>query len=358
MGKKLFRLRTALSVLAASALAAGGLLVFAGGAPPASALTASQVASAKTTASDPTGQGYWFVASDGGVFAFGTAGYYGSLPGDGIVPNKPIVGIVAAPTGKGYWLIGQDGGVYAFGSAQFLGSTGNITLNKPIVGGAAVPSSVAGSGVAGPQGPAGPKGTQGAQGPKGATGTTGPAGPQGPKGTTGATGDPGTPGAPGTPGTNGTDGTNALFTYGPYHVTTGDSSVCGTTWANDTLTLTFQVTPQSNGDFDVTVLAKGSFTTIAGVPQPNPASCPGTLQTGGVTGSLYGDYSVTTGKVTFDPYATFTNTGSLSGAVTGFFEATFGEGLTGTYAWQFHYRTASNGTWNDTTHGNTGNIDG
>jgi hypothetical protein len=31
--------------------------------------------------SSPTGQGYWLVASDGGIFAFGDAAFYGSTGG-------------------------------------------------------------------------------------------------------------------------------------------------------------------------------------------------------------------------------------------------------------------------------------
>ncbi len=42
-------------------------------------------------ASTPDGQGYWMVASDGGIFSFGDAGFYGS---EGAKPlNKPIVGM-------------------------------------------------------------------------------------------------------------------------------------------------------------------------------------------------------------------------------------------------------------------------
>ena len=66
--------------------------------------------------------GYWLVGADGGVFAFGNAKFFGSLPGLGIVPNAPLVGIVATPTGQGYWLVGADGGVFAFGDAPYVGS--------------------------------------------------------------------------------------------------------------------------------------------------------------------------------------------------------------------------------------------
>ena len=36
--------------------------------------------------------------------------------------------------GKGYWLVASDGGIFSFGDANFYGSTGAIKLNKPIVG--------------------------------------------------------------------------------------------------------------------------------------------------------------------------------------------------------------------------------
>ena len=64
--------------------------------------------------------------------------------------NKPVVGMAASPdttdvggntactsgplSPGGYWLVASDGGVFAFGNAPFLGSTGCIALNKPIVG--------------------------------------------------------------------------------------------------------------------------------------------------------------------------------------------------------------------------------
>ncbi len=88
-------------------------------------------------AATPDGKGYWLVASDGGIFAFGDAVFYGST-GD-LTLNRPIVGMAATPDGKGYWLVASDGGIFAFGDAVFHGSTGNITLNRPIVGMAATP---------------------------------------------------------------------------------------------------------------------------------------------------------------------------------------------------------------------------
>jgi len=41
--------------------------------------------------------------------------------------------MAATPDGGGYWLVAQDGGIFAFGDAGFDGSTGAIHLNQPIV---------------------------------------------------------------------------------------------------------------------------------------------------------------------------------------------------------------------------------
>jgi hypothetical protein len=83
-------------------------------------------------AATPSGNGYWLVASDGGIFTFGDAAFFGSMGNKHL--NKPIVGMAPSPTGKGYWLVASDGGVFTFGDAGFFGSTGNIHLNKPIIG--------------------------------------------------------------------------------------------------------------------------------------------------------------------------------------------------------------------------------
>ncbi|HVE47932.1 MAG TPA: prenyltransferase/squalene oxidase repeat-containing protein [Acidimicrobiales bacterium] len=89
-------------------------------------------------ASTPSGQGYWLVARDGGVFAFGDARFFGST--GALRLNQPMVGMASTPSGQGYWLVAQDGGVFAFGDARFQGSTGAIALNQPVVAMAASPS--------------------------------------------------------------------------------------------------------------------------------------------------------------------------------------------------------------------------
>ena len=85
-----------------------------------------------------TGDGYWLVAADGGVFAFGDARFHGST-GD-VRLSRPMVGMASTPTGGGYWLVAADGGVFAFGDARFHGSTGDVRLSRPIVGMASTPT--------------------------------------------------------------------------------------------------------------------------------------------------------------------------------------------------------------------------
>ena len=79
--------------------------------------------------------GYWLDASDGGIFAFGDGGFYGSIPGLGLAPagsglahslDAPIVGMVPSADGGGYFMVASDGGVFAFGDARFAGSCPGI----------------------------------------------------------------------------------------------------------------------------------------------------------------------------------------------------------------------------------------
>jgi outer membrane protein assembly factor BamB len=79
-----------------------------------------------------SGDGYWLVASDGGIFNYGGSAFFGSEGGAPL--NAPIVGMAATPDGDGYWLVASDGGIFSFGDAKFYGSEGGQPLNKPIVG--------------------------------------------------------------------------------------------------------------------------------------------------------------------------------------------------------------------------------
>jgi hypothetical protein len=88
--------------------------------------------SADTT---PFLQGYQYTASDGGLFNYGAYPFLGST--GNITLNKPMVGGAEATDGSGYWLVASDGGIFSFGNAPFLGSLGALKLASPIVGMAA-----------------------------------------------------------------------------------------------------------------------------------------------------------------------------------------------------------------------------
>ena len=75
-------------------------------------------------AATPDGEGYWLVGSDGGIFSFGDAKFYGST--GALHLNEPIVGMAVTGDGEGYWLVGSDGGIFTFGDAKFYGSTGAV----------------------------------------------------------------------------------------------------------------------------------------------------------------------------------------------------------------------------------------
>ena len=109
-------------------------LSFTGGVPALSpAVPAASPAVGPTCPQPPAPPaGYWQVASDGGIFTFGGAQFYGSTGSMRL--NRPVVGMAATPDGKGYWLVASDGGIFAYGDAGFYGSTGSLVLNQPIIG--------------------------------------------------------------------------------------------------------------------------------------------------------------------------------------------------------------------------------
>ncbi len=122
----------------------------------------------------PDGDGYWLVGADGGVFAFGDAGYYGSAAGvsispivGGLAPRRTARGTgrprrtapstpsatppsaVGPPRPRPSWASRPratatvwsvaDGGVLDFGDAAYFGSMAGQELTKPVVGMAAAP---------------------------------------------------------------------------------------------------------------------------------------------------------------------------------------------------------------------------
>jgi hypothetical protein len=43
--------------------------------------------------------------------------------------------MATTPSGHGYWLFASDGGVFTFGDARFYGSLGAVALPAPVVAG-------------------------------------------------------------------------------------------------------------------------------------------------------------------------------------------------------------------------------
>jgi Bacterial Ig-like domain (group 3) len=107
--------------------------------------TAPSLGNANTSASrgiaaTPSGQGYYVVGADGGVFTFGDARFRGSVPGLGKRVSN-IVAIVPTLDGKGYYLLGSDGGVFTFGDARFHGSLPGLGIRtQHVVGMVANPA--------------------------------------------------------------------------------------------------------------------------------------------------------------------------------------------------------------------------
>ena len=71
------------------------------------------------------------VAQDGGIFTFGDASFLGSTGNFSL--NQPIVGMAATASGNGYWLVAQDGGIFTFGDAQYGGSLAGLLLTGEVV---------------------------------------------------------------------------------------------------------------------------------------------------------------------------------------------------------------------------------
>lgn len=77
----------------------------------------------------PTGE--TTVSSCGVVEVSGTHSWYGDLASLGVTPDRPMVEIVG--TTSGYILLGEDGGVFAFGDAPFWGSVPGLGVDTEVV---------------------------------------------------------------------------------------------------------------------------------------------------------------------------------------------------------------------------------
>jgi hypothetical protein len=137
-GRRPLVLLVVAALLAASAWASGS----AAGAERHRVATAASMATLNQRIVDieatPSGDGYWVVAADGGVFAYGDASFFGSAAALPLV--APVVGMASTPTGRGYWLVAADGGIFNYGDSTFWGPPGRMQLNQPVVGMEATPS--------------------------------------------------------------------------------------------------------------------------------------------------------------------------------------------------------------------------
>ena len=68
----------------------------------------------------PDGRGDWFDASDGGIFNYGDAQFYGARGGQN--GTAPVVGMAAMPDGGGYWVATSNGVAGMYGDAPALSS--------------------------------------------------------------------------------------------------------------------------------------------------------------------------------------------------------------------------------------------
>src|SRR2546423_5714906 len=70
----------------------------------------------------PTGLGYWIPTFGGVVHAFGDAPFLGDAAQ---VRLNAGIKSMASIAQTGYWLVGGDGGIFNYGTAGFFGSTGS-----------------------------------------------------------------------------------------------------------------------------------------------------------------------------------------------------------------------------------------
>jgi hypothetical protein len=88
----------------------------------------------------PTGLGYWVVDDRGVVEARGDAQPHGSLaPGD-LAPGERVASISPTPTGFGFWVFTNRGRVHAFGDATDHGDLAKVVLNVDVIDTIATPS--------------------------------------------------------------------------------------------------------------------------------------------------------------------------------------------------------------------------
>jgi hypothetical protein len=146
--------------------------------------------------------------------------------------------------------------------------------------------------------------------------------------------------------------------YGPFHGGSLDSGTCGNDWATDKFNryFTFSTTPNPDGTFTVLEeFRQGSFETIAG-PSPNSCELGNNATVGaGIKGKFSGTFTIIVSGGTYNADA---KPGHETTA-TSFVSEVFG--TTATFViptFSLEYSTANNGSWTNSSSGNSGDISG
>jgi hypothetical protein len=137
-----------------------------------------------------------------------------------------------------------------------------------------------------------------------------------------------------------------------------DSGVAGNDWATDTISRQLQIWQVDSNTFCVSVSDQGSFVTIAGASPQDTGNV-----TDGITGKMKGGYS---GPVTGTPasspaYAASGNLGTFDAnsahpTYLSYISAVTSDNAFDVWGWSYH--ASQNGTWTNTSSGNTGDITG
>ena len=76
----------------------------------------------------PQNDGYWLIAQDGGVFAFGAAKAFTDPAVGKLTSGHYVRAAASTPTGLGLVVVASDGGVFCLGDAQYHGSIPALSI--------------------------------------------------------------------------------------------------------------------------------------------------------------------------------------------------------------------------------------
>jgi hypothetical protein len=81
----------------------------------------------------PTSQGYWIVDDAGHVFAFGDAPWLGNADPARLTPGERVTSLSGTGSGEGYWIFTDRGRVLPVGDAGHHGDLADVRLNGPVL---------------------------------------------------------------------------------------------------------------------------------------------------------------------------------------------------------------------------------